>query len=226
MLSLNRLERRKKDFTANHWILDSGAFTRISSGRGHAPINDYADQAARWSTCGTLDAVVTQDFMCEPHILAITGMTVSAHQDLTTQNYLALNTLLTPAIYVMPVIQGYTPQDYADHTAALSPHLKPNSWTGVGTLCKRQGSPDRISAIITAITSIRPDLRLHGFGIKTTALKRADIWHRLHSVDSAAWSYAARRRGAPKDRNSIEACLAWTAKLAATNPTSSQMSII
>ena len=225
MLSINRLERRASDFQANHWILDSGAFTRIFSGRGHIPIREYADQATRWSSCGTLDAVVTQDYMCEPHILRITGMDVLTHQTLTTHNFLHLRDLV-PDLYVMPVIQGYTPDDYAAHITILSPHLAPGAWAGVGSLCKRQGDPSRISAIITAIKRIRPDLKLHGFGIKTTALRRADIWHRLHSVDSAAWSYAARRRGQPGDRNSVTACLAWTRKLAATKPRPSQMSII
>ena len=225
MLSLNRIEHRTSDFRVNNWILDSGAFTRIASSRGHLPVEDYARQAARWASCGTLDAVVTQDYMCEPHILDLTGLTVPQHQQLSTENFLALRELV-PHLYVMPVIQGYTPEEYADHVNHLSPHLPEQAWTGVGSLCKRQGSPSRISAIITAIKNVRPDLKLHGFGLKTTALCRADIWHRFHSVDSAAWSYAARRRGQPKDRNSIEACIEWTNKLAATNPTPSQMAIL
>ena len=160
-------------------------------------MEDYARQAARWASCGTLDAVVTQDYMCEPHILDLTGLTVPQHQQLSTGNFLALRELV-PHLYVMPVIQGYTPEEYADHARQLSPDLPDQAWTGVGSLCKRQGSPSRISAIITAIKNVRPDLKLHGFGLKTTALCRADIWHRFHSVDSAAWSYAARRRGQPR----------------------------
>ena len=34
MVSINRLERRKSDFVAHDWLLDSGAFTRITTGRG------------------------------------------------------------------------------------------------------------------------------------------------------------------------------------------------
>ena len=225
MISINRLQNRVGDFAANHWVLDSGAFTRLSHHRPHLPPQAYADQAARWASCGTLDAVVTQDYMCEPHIIALTGLSVPIHQDLTTTNYLILRQLL-PQLYVMPVIQGFHPQDYAEHTAHLSPYLPPSAWTGVGSLCKRQGTPARISAILSAITSVRPDLRLHGFGVKTTALRQADIWHRLHSTDSAAWSYAARRRGNPKDRNSLKACLAWTHQINDTTPVPSQMALI
>ena len=120
MLSLNRIEHRTSDFRVNNWILDSGAFTRIASSRGHLPVEDYARQAARWASCGTLDAVVTQDYMCEPHILDLTGLTVPQHQQLSTENFLALRELV-PHLYVMPVIQGYTPEEYADHVNVIYP---------------------------------------------------------------------------------------------------------
>ena len=31
MISVNRLKTRKSDFVAQHWIMDSGAFTEIST---------------------------------------------------------------------------------------------------------------------------------------------------------------------------------------------------
>ena len=225
MVSLNRLINRKKDFEANDWIMDSGAFTRISSGKGHLPVKTYAEHIRRWSPCGSIAAAVSQDYMCEPFVLQITGLTVPEHQAFSTINYLELRDLV-PHVYILPVIQGQTPLDYANHTRALSPHLPEGAWTGVGSLCKRQGNPAQISATITAIKSVRPDLRLHGFGVKVTALRQADIWQRLHSVDSAAWSYWARRNGDPKDRNSVLACIEWTRKLTATKPSPSQASMI
>ena len=51
-ISINRLESRKSDFEVNDWILDSGAFTRIVTGAGHMPIEDYATHIDRWSKCG------------------------------------------------------------------------------------------------------------------------------------------------------------------------------
>ena len=59
MLSVNVLERRRSDFGVNRWIMDSGAFTRVTSGRSHMPLDDYARQIDRWSRCGTLEAAVT-----------------------------------------------------------------------------------------------------------------------------------------------------------------------
>ena len=206
MVSLNRLAHRKADFHPNHWIMDSSAFTRISSGKPHLPVAEYAAQINRWARCGTLEAAVAQDYMCEPFVLSVTGLSVREHQDLSTRNYLELLDQ-DPQAYIMPVIQGFTPAQYEQHVEQLSPHLPEGAWTGVGSICKRQGKPSAISAVLTAILKVRPDLKLHGFGVKTTALRQADIWDRLHSVDSAAWSYAARRRGPPKARNSIDACL-------------------
>ena len=221
MVSLNRLVHRKSDFHPNHWIMDSGAFTRISAGRPHLPIREYTEHINRWARCGHMEAAVSQDYMCEPFVLSVTGLSIREHQDLSTRNYLELLDQ-DPQTYVMPVIQGFTPAQYARHLEQLSPHLPENAWTGVGSLCKRQGKPSEISAVLTAILDRRPDLRIHGFGVKTTALRQADIWQRLYSVDSAAWSYAARRQGAPGDRNSIKACLEWTRSVNAIRPRPSQ----
>ena len=211
MLSLNTLIERKADFRTNNWILDSGAFTRTSKGTPHLPVKMYAEQIRRWSDCGTMDAAVAQDMMCEPHILRITGMTVREHQFISTRNWLELLEE-NPGVYVMPVIQGWEPRDYARHTEDMSPDLAENAWAGVGSVCKRQGRPREISAVLTAILTVRPDLRLHGFGVKTTALSHADISERLHSADSMAWSYDGRRMNPPRN-NDINHCLDWTERV-------------
>lgn len=93
----------------------------------------------------------------------------------------------------------------------------------MGSICKRNGTPDAISAVLTAILEVRPDLRLHGFGIKWTALRRADIAARFASVDSMAWSYAARREG--RDGNSTDECLAWARRVEEIQPSESQISM-
>ncbi|BAZ18492.1 hypothetical protein NIES4071_103770 (plasmid) [Calothrix sp. NIES-4071] len=48
MVSVNRLENRKSSFEVNNWILDSGAFTRITSGKGHLSTKKYAKMIRRW----------------------------------------------------------------------------------------------------------------------------------------------------------------------------------
>ena len=211
MLSVNTLERRRSDFEVGRWMLDSGAFTRVTTGRGHMPTEDYAEQVKRWSEVGQMEAAVSQDFMCEPFVLERTGKTVAQHQTLSMERYLHLRELVGDAAYVMPVIQGYDPSEYARHVEAYGDDLAHGAWAGVGSVCKRNSNPNAISAVLTAILSIRPDLRLHGFGVKSTALRRGDIMERFYSIDSAAWSYAARKQG--RNPNSIEECVEWTARV-------------
>ena len=83
----------------------------------------------------------------------------------------------------------------------------------MGSVCRRQGSPQQVARVLSAILQVRPDLRLHGSGVKTTALSDASVALRFHSVDSMAWSYAARRQGPPGSRNSLRTCLEWLQKV-------------
>lgn len=68
-------------------------------------------------------------------------------------------------------------------------------WVGVGSVCKRNTNVAEIERILSAIKAERPDLRLHGFGLKITALGSPLVRSLLHSSDSMAWSRAARAEG-------------------------------
>jgi len=194
-ISVNRLRGRRKPVGASAWIMDSGAFTELSThGRYRHSVEEYAAEANRWAHDPALQAVVAQDYMCEPWILEKTGLTVEDHQRLTIERYDALLPLV-PGNYVMPVLQGYTPADYLRHLEAYGERLAPEAWVGVGSVCKRNASPRSIETILAAIKRVRPDLRLHGFGLKTTALALGTVRELLHSADSMAWSYAARKQG-------------------------------
>ena len=214
MVSFNVLERRKKDISPNEWILDSGAFTRIVGGKGHIAPEDYAVAAMRWRKCGTLVAVVQQDFMCEPVATKATGLTVREHQIRTTENYLRLLKRIDDGTYVMPVIQGFQPSEYEWHVQQLAPYLERGQWVGVGSVCKRQGKPSAILDVLRAVHSVRPDLRLHGFGVKATSMRHREIRRMFHSIDSMAWSFAARYGG--RDQNDIQEAIRWRDKLLAT----------
>lgn len=196
MVSYNRLRERKSGFQVGEWMMDSGAFTEIST---HGSYRDgpeaYAAAVARWSSCGQLVAAVSQDWMCEPFILAKTGLTVAEHQRLTIERYDVIRALVPAHIHVLPVLQGYLPEQYAAHVAAYGERLRPGMWVGVGSVCKRNGSPREMAAVLRAIKQVRPDLRLHGFGAKTTALESHEVRGLLATADSMAWSYQARRQG-------------------------------
>ena len=99
------------------------------------------------------------------------------------------------------------------------PHLPEGCWTGGGSLCRRQSRPVEIARVQSAVLQVRPDLRLHGSGVKATALVDASVALRFHSVDSMAWSYAARRQGG---RNSLQACREWLQRVEAIRPRRAQ----
>lgn len=215
-ISANRLWNQKAPILVNEWVMDSGAFTEISThGRYRSSAEDYAEVIRRFSRSGDLKAAVAQDYMCEAHILEKTGMTIPQHQGLTIERYDGLLACDVAGIPIMPVLQGFQPDDYVRHLRDYGDRLKPNMWVGVGSVCKRQGSPKAILAILKAIHQERPDLRLHGFGVKLTSLKNREVCNHLYSADSMAWSFAARK--AREDSHDIWAALEYEEKvLAAT----------
>jgi hypothetical protein len=73
-------------------------------------------------------------------------------------------------------------------------------------------SEPAVGAVLRAIKQVRPDLRLHGFGVKTTALRDRSVRDMLVSSDSMAWSFAARRGG--RDANDWREALAFSSALA------------
>jgi len=194
-ISVNRLNERSKPLGVSAWIMDSGAFTELSlHGKYRSDVTDYARQIARWKHDPTLRAVVSQDYMCEPFILQKTGLTLEQHQHFTIWRYDSLRHLINH-VYVMPVLQGYAAWDYLDHIDLYGDRLVAGAYVGVGSICKRNTNVEAIEEILTAIKRERPDLQLHGFGLKTTALASANVRSCLCSADSMAWSYAARREG-------------------------------
>ena len=105
-ISRNRLRTRRSAFEVGDWIMDSGAFTQILKHGGYTDgVEEYAAQIKRWSTNGNLMAAVAQDYMCESHMLKITGKTILEHQQLTVERYDALLACDTGGVHVMPVLQ-------------------------------------------------------------------------------------------------------------------------
>lgn len=217
-ISVHALEKRSSPFcSAAEWILDSGAFTTIAKHGGYPDTPEWyatlVECCASMSMSGRLVAAVSQDYMCEPQMLERTGLTIAEHQRLTIERYKRILAALRRPIYLMPVLQGYELADYVRHLAAYGDLLAPGAWVGVGSVCKRNRHPGEVLAVLQAIKAARPDLRLHGFGVKATALKTPAVRELLHSADSMAWSYAARRQG--RDRNAWQEAAAWAAKISA-----------
>lgn len=198
-ISINRLRGRKKPISCEV-LVDSGAFTELHQyGRYRHSVADYAAELRRLNGTVNIIAAVAQDYMCEPFMLAKTGLSVEEHQRLTIERYDALLAQQLP-FPIMPVLQGYAPADYVRHLAAYGDRLTPGMWVGVGSVCKRNGDPESIVSVLSAVHSARPDLRYHGFGVKQTALLHPGVRELLYSADSMAWSFAARKQG--RDGNS------------------------
>lgn len=213
-ISVLRLWNRKSAIKATDWIMDSGAFSIILKHAGYPPEmspSAYAERIRRFAGSGNLLAAVAQDYMCEPSMIARTGLSVTDHQRLTIERYDALLTEDTAGIYVLPVLQGYAAADYVRHLRQYGERLTFGAWVGVGSICKRNGDASTIAEVLTAIKRERPDLRLHAFGLKTTALDSVLVRDSLETADSMAWSYAARRAG--RNGNDHREAIAFTKRI-------------
>jgi len=173
--------------------LDSGGFTELRLHGGWCtPPAEYVVPVRRYrGEIGRLEWAAPQDWMCEPFMLAKTGLTVAEHQLRTVQNFMELRGL-APDLPFVPVLQGWSWDDYLRcvdlyyESAGIDLTAEPR--VGVGSVCRRQATGE-IEAIVHTLASL--GLRLHGFGVKAGGLVRyADC---LASADSLAWSFEARR---------------------------------
>src|ERR1039458_6582332 len=74
------------------WALDSGAFSELSAyGRWTLTPEQYVAGVRRYrDEIGHLDWAAPMDYMCEPVIVAKTGLSVDEHMRRTVANYLEL----------------------------------------------------------------------------------------------------------------------------------------
>ena len=178
------------------WGLDSGGFTELATfgtwDTGPTPAH-YVVRVRRYrDEIGHLAWAAPQDWMCEPFIVAKTGLSVPEHQRRTVDNFLHLRDL-APDLPIIPVVQGWTAGDYlacVDLYTAAGVDLTRAPLVGVGSVCRRQGT-DQVGEILTALHRAGVT-RLHGFGFKVLGLAR--YGHLLVSADSMAWSAQARRQ--------------------------------
>lgn len=180
------------------WCLDSGGFTQLSTvGYWDMSESEYVEAVERYSVdVGNLSWAAPMDWMCEPHVLAITGLTVEEHQWRTVENYMSLRGR-GPFV---PVIQGWQVGDYlrcVDMYRSVGVNLATEPVVGIGSVCRRQGTSGAVDLLLTLA---QEGIKLHGFGLKLTALRQ--IGYLLASADSMAWSYAGRRQGTCMDKKS------------------------
>jgi hypothetical protein len=148
---------------------------------------EYIEHVQQAEEIGGLDFAAPMDWMCEPFILRLTGLTVEEHQRRTVKNYIRL-LADAPNLPWLPVLQGWTLPDYMRCLEMYRAEGITETYMGLGSVCRRQNTKE-VTDIINALadTGVEP----HGFGVKITGLKNAG--HRMRSADSMAWSFGARR---------------------------------
>ena len=184
-VSRTRLENRKTLPQAEgRWALDSGGFTELRQRGGWSlPTADYISQVRRYADeIGNLDWAAPQDWMCEPSMMANTGLTIHEHQQRTVDNFLDLRQEL--GTLVIPVLQGWDLGDYlrcAELYDRAGVDLLDEPTVGLGSVCRRYADQE----IGTIIASLQP-IRIHAFGVKGKAYRaNHDL---LASADSMAWT--------------------------------------
>lgn len=188
------------------WALDSGGFTELSMhGAWTLSARAYVTEVRRFrDEVGNLAWAAPNDWMCEPEMVKRTGLSVEEHQRRTISNYLELRSR-APELPFIPVLQGWTQGDYADHVDAYEAagvDLRAAPLVGVGSVCRRQ-STIRISLLLHELHD--EGLRLHGFGLKAQGLRLAAPV--LASADSMAWSLNARKsRPLPEHEGKHKSC--------------------
>jgi hypothetical protein len=168
------------------WALDSGAFSELAihGSWSHGPTPEqYVERIRRYQReIGRLLWAAPQDWMCEPFIVAKTGLSVAEHQVRTVANFCILRRLV-PELPIIPVVQGWTvPNDYlrcVELYRAAGVDLANEPLVGVGSVCRRQAAAD-VAVLLNALHA-HGLTRLHGFGVKLQGLRR--YGHLLTSAD-------------------------------------------
>jgi hypothetical protein len=189
-ISHRRLAKRKRlPVAVGEWALDSGGYTELNKPphRWVTTVDSYAEAVERYRVeIGGLQWAAPMDWMCEPHVLELTGLSVREHQERTVQNFLDLRDR-GPFV---PVLQGQTLGDYERCIGlygSAGVDLTAVPLVGLGTVCRRGRTPE-IARIVSELA--QAGLRLHGFGMKSAGAAR--VGHLLESADSMAWSTQGR----------------------------------
>jgi len=193
-ISVRTLNKYKKLKPAlSDWCLDSGGFTELSlHDQWVTTPEQYVEQVRRAATMGRLVWASPQDWMCEPHMVKKTGLSVEYHQKLTCENYCVLRQL-APELPFIPVLQGWEPDDYYRHVEMYGRYgfnLSDAPTVGLGSFCRRAN----VAGVRELVIDLkRAGMRLHGFGLKKDGLRL--FGDHLYSSDSMAWSLAGRIAG-------------------------------
>jgi hypothetical protein len=162
---------------------DSGGFVFGRKAGGFPfSLDDYHD----WLTLMRPDVAACLDLPCEAEI-ATDDAEVARRQRWTLEA--AAELLHRPATWRwLPVVQGRTLEQYAEHARAYRAAGLVTEYMGIGSLCRRT-SLKEIRAIIGTVGAELPAVRFHLFGVALRLLaQRAGLHPAVLSLDSGAWN--------------------------------------
>lgn len=210
MLSANRCWNNEKQcFQWGHAALHSPSDVMIDSS-GFVAMARYggyrwtAETYLEWIVNGWPDSwprpiYAAMDFCCEREI-ADSREKVLSRIDRTVEMCWYMFELIDQmredgmhwAEYPMPVIQGWHPEDYI----RCLERLPPAKLYGVGSVCRRplKGEAGLLRVLDAIGRHLPDDAKLHGFGIKGTAMPHVLQMPYVASVDSMAWDAGLRHQ--------------------------------
>ena len=182
---------RKTHFPRHDTLfLDSGGFSFFYK-RGDYPFTP--EELAALSVREGADFCAVMDYPCEPDTSRPPGLSTNRERiDRTIEN--TRRCLRIPNVNWVPVIQGYTPDEYAYCVERLRNEDLIRPFVAVGSLCVRKRTEDAWS-ILSLIRDLLPGTKLHGFGIDMKFLRDRRIKSALWSADTQAWGFNNRRWG-------------------------------
>lgn len=197
LISANSLWNNARRSWRSSWLAYRGLDIALDSG-GFVAMRQYG--GFRWTPYeyASLASAMKpswwaqMDYCCEPEI-AVSRSAVLQRIDHTAVSLQHCQDAahITGASPPMIVLQGWEPQDYVSGPAFDDPAFAWPELVGVGSVCRR--SVQGLRAIVAALDRGLPDhVKLHFFGVKGAALKWLRSHPRFASMDSMAWSMAAR----------------------------------
>jgi len=173
-------------------FIDSGGFySSMRSGKYTKPDREYLEFIEKVQP----EFFALRDYPCEPQLLKKHDLTAKQNIQRTVDNHIVLMDLLSEYQIIsqpVPVIQGWQKEDYLNCIDAFNDAGLLSDYMAIGSVCRRT-TISNIREIVVAIRdAISSWTKLHGFGVKLTALSDLAIWNALYSVDSGAWDYTAR----------------------------------
>lgn len=220
---LRRYRTLPKRLPGAVWALDSGAFSEIDKyGQWMTSAKEYVAAVRRYrDEIGGLAWAAPMDWMCEPHMLAKTGLPVEEHQARSVASVLELRAM-APDLPFIPVLQGWDLSSYmrcVEMFAEQGVDLAAEPVVGLGSVCRRQGT-DEIGRIVSVLAD-EFHLNIHGFGVKKAGVQLYGT--ALASSDSMAWSEAGRHEPpcvhggrAKNEANCLDYALAYRAEVLAS----------